>query len=297
MTASTRPTTRRSGFTLVELLMVIAIIGILIALLLPAIQQSREAARNLQCKNNVMQLGLALQNYHQAHHTFPPGTVNPTGPILSGGPGYHMSWITQILPFIDQQLLYNKLNFDLGANDPTNLTLIDFTPSTLVCPSATSRMHSYAGCHHDVEAPIDSENHGVLFLNSQIRLGDLTDGRQYTLLLGEVLTNGSWLDGCRYTLRNGSSPGSIQDRDNYQAERQMEESSFYNPEADEPVPDEPEERNRQLHVGGFMTFHSAATNFCFADGSVKGISFFIDRTVFQRLANRKDGELVSSQSF
>src|SRR3954453_14939119 len=92
---------RRNGFTLIELLVVIAIIALLIALLLPAVQQAREAARRAQCRNNLMQIGVALNNYSMAHDMLPPGTVNSTGPIksLERG-GYHMSWLVQILPHL-----------------------------------------------------------------------------------------------------------------------------------------------------------------------------------------------------
>src|SRR5258708_4743285 len=85
---------RRSAFTLIELLVVIAIIAVLIALLLPAVQQAREAARRTQCKNNLMQLGVALQNYMMAHDLLPPGTQNDAGPVISKeAGGYHMGWL------------------------------------------------------------------------------------------------------------------------------------------------------------------------------------------------------------
>src|SRR6187551_2927825 len=103
MTLRTLSTRRRSGFTLIELLVVIAIISVLIALLLPAVQAAREAARRVQCVNNLMQLGIALHNYESSHEILPPGVINPTGPILNTPKGYHAGWMLQLLPFIEQR--------------------------------------------------------------------------------------------------------------------------------------------------------------------------------------------------
>ncbi len=90
------------AFTLVELLVVIAIIGILIALLLPAVQSAREAARRASCMNNLTQLGLALSNYEMANGALPPGTTESKGPIHNIAQGVHISWLVQILPFIEE---------------------------------------------------------------------------------------------------------------------------------------------------------------------------------------------------
>src|SRR5437660_9676642 len=94
----------RRGFTLVELLVVIAIIGVLVALLRPAVQQAREAARRMQCTNNLKQIGIALHNHHDVKLTFPPGALN-TG--HNGTPVY-TTWTIEILPFMEQQALYQQ---------------------------------------------------------------------------------------------------------------------------------------------------------------------------------------------
>jgi prepilin-type N-terminal cleavage/methylation domain-containing protein len=134
----------RKGFTLVELLVVIAIIGILVALLLPAIQAAREAARRTQCTNNIKNLALACQNYHDTYGQFPLnyGQWNIRDPL----DGRSTSWMVQILPFIEQQALYDMIDFNYGVrNDPRNGTTPDvsneevaWTPvETYICPSDT----------------------------------------------------------------------------------------------------------------------------------------------------------------
>src|SRR5688572_19511410 len=97
---------KRSGFTLVELLVVIAIIGILVALLLPAVQAAREAARRMSCVNNLTQLILAVQNYDATYRVYPPGTLNPTGPIADVAQGQHHNWLIQLLPYFEEQNTY-----------------------------------------------------------------------------------------------------------------------------------------------------------------------------------------------
>jgi len=130
---------RRRGFTLVELLVVIAIIGVLIALLLPAVQQAREAARRMQCSNNLKQFGIALHNYHDTYGSFPPGYVHQEA---IGGDGSSWSWGSQILPFIEQNALADSLNVGSQplTDALTDATLVDLMKQPVqafLCPSAT----------------------------------------------------------------------------------------------------------------------------------------------------------------
>ncbi len=129
----TNRSSRKAGFTLVELLVVIAIIGILVSLLLPAVQAAREAARRIQCTNNMKQLSLAMHNYHDTHRSFPTGVnwANGQRPSNATSP-YNHTWITMILPFMEQQPLYNQINHNLPAWPQPHVSL---NLPALRCPS------------------------------------------------------------------------------------------------------------------------------------------------------------------
>lgn len=140
---------RSSGFTLIELLVVIAIIAVLIGLLLPAVQSAREAARRIQCVNNLKQIGLGLHNYHSAVGSFPPGRMkpflgnfsgSPTGECYKGGISVHM----HIMPYMEGTNLANAFNFATGRfrvppsgppNCPQNLTVVMTKNNMFMCPS------------------------------------------------------------------------------------------------------------------------------------------------------------------
>lgn len=123
---------KRSAFTLVELLVVIAIIGVLVALLLPAVQAARDAARGMQCKSNLRQVGLALQNYDDTFRTFPPGNIQNG---LCCSTAAQTSWTISILPFLEQGAIYNQYNANLTVLAPQNAFIRDISLSVYKCPA------------------------------------------------------------------------------------------------------------------------------------------------------------------
>ena len=196
-------TTRPQGFTLVELLVVIAIIGILVGLLLPAVQSAREAARRIQCANNLKQMGMAAMNHESAFKVFPAGCL--TSKSLSDNQRFF--WSGQILPFLEQSSLRGSIDPDQAwdlyqpnidamrtripnfqcpssaAPDSFDQIITDRMTSTyLACASGTLRNETGPGTLIS-----DLVQDGSLFTNSRIRYRDFLDGSSNTLIIGESL--------------------------------------------------------------------------------------------------------------
>jgi prepilin-type N-terminal cleavage/methylation domain-containing protein/prepilin-type processing-associated H-X9-DG protein len=299
------------AFTMIEILMVLMIVGVLVGLLLPAINGAREAARRAQCSNNLGQISLALHHYLADHNVLPPGVVNDTSPIVNAPAGYHYSWIVQILPDLDARELFRRINFKSGAYDPSNQQVRATSLGILRCPDGSTgrsnpvtgdTLTSYAGCHHDVEAPIAGDNHGVLFLNSHVGLGDIPDGLSYTLFVGEVAGAHplGWFSGTRATLRNTGHPIN---RVNIAGLGRGPFGPFF-PSNPPEAEDVEQSINSGLlpvgptFVGGFGSAHARdGANFAFGDGSVRFLKANIDQAVYQHLGHRSDGELIDGESY
>jgi len=210
------------GFTLIELLVVIAIIAVLVALLLPAVQQAREAARRTQCKNNLKQLGLALQTYHDQYNQFPPASVwafVATGAPGTAGNQRNYTWIDAILPNIEQGPLFNAINFNLpiwgqvtGSVNP--VPVVSQRISILHCPSdnmltnspANIEWTNYGGAGGPHWQSTNGWNQdpwcGIFSEFQNTTIADIKDGTSTTIAIGEMSTYG-WYNGAGWTNGTG----------------------------------------------------------------------------------------------
>jgi len=198
------------GFTLIELLVVIAIIAVLIALLLPAVQSAREAARRIQCTNNMKQLALALHNYISAVGAVPPGIDNTTAYLGVSPPASLATWTAWsaqalLLPYVEQGPLYNAANFSWNCcyvsaqSDATNRTVYNTRIASFLCPSdglaGQQNINSYLGCigTSTIQYPADGNTTGIFRVynsNNQcasVNLAAITDGTSNTIAFGEGL--------------------------------------------------------------------------------------------------------------
>jgi prepilin-type N-terminal cleavage/methylation domain-containing protein/prepilin-type processing-associated H-X9-DG protein len=197
---------RPRAVTLIELLVVIAIIGVLIALLLPAVQRVRDNANRTVCTNNLKQIGLALQMFHDTNGKFPPGYTQTMTPPLERY--QFLSWMGRILAYIDQGPLNTQMEaaFDQINSAFPHAIAAQIIP-TYKCPSDERQYHVSPGEHFGPQALTGylgvngtnlRANDGILFWNSHVRLGDITDGLSNTLMVGERPPNYNLIFGWWY---------------------------------------------------------------------------------------------------
>jgi prepilin-type N-terminal cleavage/methylation domain-containing protein len=196
-----KPNRRRRGFTLIELLVVIAIIAILIGLLLPTVQQAREAARRLSCRNNLKQIGLALHNYLDVYTVFPPSFSMKAGTIISSNNG---SWSIhgRLLPYLEQANAYNRVRLDRSWDSQLNSGVPTMRIPTYLCPSEPNdRMRTFSdgkpkvypqtyGFNFGTWLVFDPQTgrggDGAFFVNSSTKPAYFIDGTSNTLCAAEV---------------------------------------------------------------------------------------------------------------
>ena len=315
----------RVGFTLVELLVVIAIIGVLVALLLPAAQAAREAARRMQCTNNLKQLGLAFHNYHDALLAFPPsyvstrggGGVNgsPDSITRDAGPGW--GWGTMLLAYIEQQALHNQFDFRRPCWDEANSSSAQTPLSFHLCPSASGDRNafnvinksgqplakfarSHYVCNVGQEEPwgfamddYTSVADGPLYRNSPTTVADIRDGLSNTVFLGEhhpILSSKTWV---------GVVPGAaVCPSPRYAFSDCDHAATLVNvhsgPATDE-IPSVIHPPNSPLcHVCQMFAEHPGGCHVLLGDGSVRFVSEYIHQGTWAALSSRAKGEVVGA---
>ena len=282
----------RSAFTLVELLVVIAVIGILIALLLPAVQMAREAARATSCKNNLRQIGVALHHYHDLMGQLPSGWIADQP---EGIPGW--GWASAILPQMEQQPLDRQIRRELPIEDPFHQAVRQTAIKSYLCPSDGSKPKifpigtgGFPGDDVDEASPLfdvarsnyvgvfgtfeledaPSAGNGVFFHNSEILFASIADGLSNTIIVGE---------------RDARLGGSVWAGMISQANEPMARVVGITDHT-------PNTLTR--HFDDFSSLHPGGVQFLMGDGSVRRYNDSIDETIYRALATRDGKEGVAA---
>ncbi len=285
----------RSAFTLVELLVVIAIIGILVGLLLPAVQSAREAARRMQCSNNLKQIGLALHNYESTHKKFPVGSWESN----------FISPLVAVLPYIEQGNSYQLWDFRLSYTNPHNVAVAAQRIQTYLCPSMVLNREvpmvaanevggpsSYLLCEgtDDYMAPADGifglhwPSYG--YSNPNRRFADIADGATNTFFGGETVYN--YRDYLWATTTPPPYAGTVK----WGFARWV----VGYPQISLGTTLKPFNVHTRAAMGGFASQHAGlGSNFVYADGSVRFLSQSIDLATYTAAATRAGGEVPGAE--
>ncbi|MHC5542439.1 DUF1559 family PulG-like putative transporter [Singulisphaera rosea] len=298
----------RRGFTLIELLVVIAIIAVLIALLLPAVQSAREAARRIQCTNNLKQLGLSMHNYHDVHGRFAPGSIQVTS---TKGYSYRQPFITSLLPYLEQSNLSNSFNYSLSFQETANSTTRAARVNAFDCPSDQQVLFvNNAGGITDVKGSYgvnwgqNTYNNQVLpatfALNYGASLAEITDGTSQTFLMSELIQTPhppgqdvSVIDRRGRVWSDQASSHQISTRNGPNSQVPDYGACWTEPKA-------PCNRNTGDAINHYIASrsqHPGGVNTLLADGSVRFTKDSLSIPVWKALSSRAGGEVIDGSSY
>jgi len=321
-----RKSLNRPGFTLIELLVVIAIIAVLIALLLPAVQAAREAARRSQCINNLKQLGLAAQNYHDTQLSFPSQIgAGPVSPGLVAPTEHRISWLVEILPHLEQPALFNAYNFTpttAAWSAPENSTVYCSKVNTFICPSYPGQSayspSAYGASSPSTALPLAPGATGVGVACYIGCAGDntlATFGNGYaTNPYGDPSTAGATptARGMFYQGTMAVNMASVSDGTSntilcgerlphiswyYQWTDSLQSIGYTVVPFSSLASSSPATATTSDQSFGFRSVHNGGSNFAFVDGSVHFLKASISQPTFNALGTRNGGEVLNADAY